>query len=216
MTTTTLRLGEAQPGQEDQDELRIRADHSMLDAIADLARALGDLPRARELARSIARGLIASGGDAQREAQVLAALMPSPATLSDVATTQLRWNALAREQALTEFGAQTSAQLAESRGSETTNPHATPGRWLSSGRVFAVDTAAGRLFPAFQFVDGRPRPVIGRVLTAMAGELRGWELLLWFTASSGHLEGDRPVDLLDTSPDEVVEAARYQASLSED
>lgn len=214
--TTTLQLGEPRPNQEDQDELRIRADQPTLEAIADLARVLGDSPRARELARSIARGLIASGGDAQREAQVLAALMPSPATLSDVATTQLRWNALARERALSEFGALTSAQLAEARSSETTNPHATPSRWLSSGRVFAVDTAAGRLFPAFQFEDGRPLPVIAQILAAMAGQLRGWELLLWFTASSGYLEGARPVDLLAASPDEVVEAARYQASLSED
>ena len=216
MTTTILQLGDAGLSHEHRDELRIRADHSTLDAIADLARALGSGPRARELARSIARGLIASGGDTQRENQVLAALMPSPSTLSEVATTQLRWNALAREQALTEFGALTSAQLATSRSSETTNPHATPSRWLSSGRVFAIDTAAGRLFPSFQFVNGRPRPVIGRILAAIAGQLRGWELLLWFTASSGYLEGDRPIDLLDTSADEVVEAARYQASLSED
>jgi hypothetical protein len=216
MTTTTLELGDAGLHHERRDELRIHADRSTLDAIADLARALGDGPRAPELARSIARGLIASDGDTQRENQVLAALMPSPSTLSEAATTQLRWNALAREQALTEFGALTSAQLATSRSSETTNPHTTPSRWVSTGRVFAVDTAAGRLFPSFQFVDGRPRPVIGRILAAMAGQLRGWELLLWFTASSGHLEGARPVDLLDTSPDEVVEAACYQASLSED
>lgn len=216
MTTTTLELGDAGLRDEHRDELRIRADRSTLDAIADLARALGDGPRAPELARSIARGLIASDGDTHREDQVLAALMPAPSTLSEAATTQLRWNALAREQALAESGALTSAQLAQSRSSETTNPHATPSRWLSSGRVFAVDTAAGRLFPSFQFVDGRPRPVIGRILAALAGQLRGWELLLWFTSSSGHLEGARPVDLLETSPDEVVEAARYQASLSED
>ncbi len=216
MTTTTLQVGDAGLSPEDRDELRIRADQSTLEAIADLARAIGDGPRAQELARSIARGLISATRNTQRENQVLAALMPAPSTLSEVATTQLRWNALAREQALTEFGALTSAQLATSRSSETTNPHATPSRWLSSGRVFAIDTAAGRLFPSFQFLDGRPRPVIGRVLAAMAGQLRGWELLLWFTASSGYLEGDRPIDLLDACPDEVVEAARYQASLSED
>lgn len=180
MTTTTLVLGDAGLRHERRGELRIRADHSTLDATADLARALGDGARARELARSIARGLIASDGDAQRENQVLAAPMPSPSTLSEVATTQPRWNALAREQALTEFGAMTSAQLAASRSSETTDPHATPSRWISSGRVFAVDTAAGRLSPSFQFVDGRPRPVIGRILAAMAGQLQGWQLLLWF------------------------------------
>lgn len=50
----------------------------------------------------------------------------------------------------------------------------------------------------------------------MAGQLRGWELLLWFTAASGYLDGARPVDLLATSPDEVVRAAGYQASQSQD
>jgi hypothetical protein len=215
MATRMLQLGRARP-RRDQDELRIRADGSTLDAMSDLLHALAEMPQAREIAVSIARGLVASGGDAQREALVLAALLPSPSTLSEVVTTQLRWNAVAREQALTEFGALTSAQLAEARGSQVSNPHPTTSRWLSAGRVFAIDTVAGRLFPAFQFLDGVPRPVIGRILTAMAGQLRGWELLLWFTASSGYLDGARPVDLLATSPDDVVRAAGYQASQSQD
>jgi hypothetical protein len=58
--------------------------------------------------------------------------------------------------------------------------------------------------------------VISKILAAMKGQLRGWELLLWFTGSNGYLNGTRPVDLLESVPDQVVAAAAYQASLSED
>jgi hypothetical protein len=126
------------------------------------------------------------------------------------------WNAKSRAEAVAEFGAFTAAQLAEQRGVDTTNPHATVSRWLHEGRVFAVDSGHGRLFPAFQFEDGKPRPVIGRILAALDGQLSGWAPLLWFTASNGYLEGARPVDRLGTDPDDVVAAAAYQASLSED
>ena len=39
---------------------------------------------------------------------------------------------------------------------------------------------------------------------------------MWFTGSSGYLDGARPVDLLETDPEVVVAAAAYQASLSRD
>jgi hypothetical protein len=58
--------------------------------------------------------------------------------------------------------------------------------------------------------------VISRILAALKGQVRGWELLLWFTGSNGYLDGARPVDLLESDPDQVVAAAAYQASLSED
>jgi hypothetical protein len=136
--------------------------------------------------------------------------------LSEAGVTQLRWNAVAREDALREFGAWTAAEIADQRGARTTNPHVTVSRWMTAGRVFAVETPAGRRIPAFQLRDGEPRPIIARVLGALAGSLRGWELLLWFTASNGWLDGARPVDLLDKDPDAVVAAAAEQAAASLD
>ena len=44
----------------------------------------------------------------------------------------------------------------------------------------------------------------------------GRETLLRLTGSCGHLDGARPVDLLETDPEAVVAAAAYQASLSRD
>ena len=106
-----------------------------------------------------------------------------------------------------EFAALTASQIRG--GADATN------RLLADRRVFAVEGPAAR-FPAFQVEDGEPRPVIARVPEALAGSLADWEILLWFTGSTGHLDGARPVDRLLDTPDEVVTAAAYQASLSED
>jgi len=185
-------------------------------AVTSAVARVASVPGGESFARLLVRRLEAASDEAERETRVLDAMLPEVSTLSDAATTQLIWNARARADALREFGALTPAQIEEVRGIRTRNPHATVSRWIKDGRVFAVDTAAGRMFPAFQFADGEPRPTITPVLAALANQLHGWEILAWFTGSSGYLEGDRPVDRLADAPDEVVAAAAYQASLSED
>jgi hypothetical protein len=214
MTARTVTLGAGAP--HERDELRIVASTEMLAAVSEIARAVGSMTGGERLAHLLAQRLTAAQGEHERESRILDAMLPPIETLTDAAAIQLRRNALARAVALTELGALTSAQLAELRGAKTANPHTTTSRWLSAGRVFAIDTAAGRLFPAFQFAEGKPRPVISRVLGALRGQVQGWELLLWFTGSNGYLDGARPVDRLAEAPDEVVAAAAYQASLSED
>ncbi|MGH2445015.1 MAG: hypothetical protein ACRDGD_03130 [Candidatus Limnocylindria bacterium] len=181
-----------------------------------LVSAISKLPAGQQLLDVLGQRLAAAGNEAEREERILNALLPPAESVSEVALTQLRWNAVARDEALREFGAFTSAQLAELRRAQTTNPHATTSRWLSAGRLFALDAPSGRLFPAFQFADGQPRPVIAAVLKQLGSRLGDWELLLWFTGSSGYLDGRRPVDLLDVDPDGVVDAAAYQASVAED
>lgn len=184
----------------------------LLTAVARVAARPGGEP----FARLLVRRLDAASDEIEREVKVLEAMLPQVSVMTDATTTQLSWNAKARADALEEFGALTPAQIEEMRSVETTNPHSTVSRWVKEGRVFAVETAGGRVFPAFQFSNGKPRPVISQVLVALAGQLRGWEILTWFTGSNGYLEGGRPVDWLTDAADEVVTAAAYQASLSED
>jgi hypothetical protein len=132
---------------------------------------------------------------------------------TDAATTQIAWNAAARADAIAEFGVLTAVEI--QRAAAATESDAID-RMIGDGCVFAVEGPDGPLFPAFQFADGEPRAAIAKVLKALAGELRSWEILAWFTGSSGFLDGARPVDLLSDAPDDVVAAAAYQASLSED
>ena len=186
------------------------------DVLAEIARLTVETPGGEAFLRLLAGRLAAVGDESTRERQVLDAMLPAPAVLSDAATTQLRWNAKARANALAEFGALTAAGLEELRGVRTGNPHATSGRWLRDRRVFAVSGTNGRLFPAFQFDGGEPRPVIARILGTLGDELVGWEVLAWFTGSSGYLDGARPVDRLAEDPDGVVAAAAHQAALSAD
>ena len=123
---------------------------------------------------------------------------------------QEAWNETARADAIAEFGALTAVQIDASQG------RGTAARWLRQQRVFSVPGPEGPLLPAFQFRQGEPRPIIAAVLEALDGRLTGWEILLWFTGSSGRLDGRRPVDVLIESPDAAVTAASYQASLSRD
>ena len=92
------------------------------------------------------------------------------------------------------------------------NASATSSRWRNAGKVFTVGPTGGQRFPGFQFgEDGRPRPVIAQVLTVLGQRLSGWELALWFTGSNGWLVGERPVDVLDSDAELVVEAAGHLA-----
>lgn len=180
------------------------------DAIASahrIAEASARIPGGAALLGLLEERLAAAEALRIREDRIVEALMPAISTLSEAAITQLRWNASAREQALDELGTLSAIQLAHLRGSTTSNPHVTTGRWLGSRAVFAIDTPEGRRFPAFQFIDGRPKPLIARVLRALGDHLQGWEVLGWFTGSNGYLDGARPIDLVDDDPDAVAFAA---------
>ena len=201
----------------DRVSVNIVASADVAAGMSEMAETLQGLPGGARLLRLIALRLRDMRDQEVREDAVLDGILPPVETLSQDAVTQLRWNAIARADAIREFGVLNSAQIAEIRGSKPANPHVATSRWLSAGRVFAIDTPAGRMFPAFQFTtEGEPKPAIGTILAALDGQLRGWETLLWFTGSSGYLDGARPVDLLDDRPDQVAAAAAHQASLSED
>ena len=65
-----------------------------------------------------------------------------------------------------------------------------------------------RASPGFCFdADGRPRAVIVAVRKAIGDRLTGWALAAWLVSPCPDLDGARPVDLLEDSPDRVVTAA---------
>lgn len=113
----------------------------------------------------------------------------------------------ARRSLLSEFGAFSPDEVASMAGDKETAE-----RWEQEGRIFAVDREGCLLYPSFQFDSkGVPRPVIAQALEALGRDTSPWGLALWFTAANGWLRGKRPVDLLDSDPDDVAEAVRREA-----
>jgi hypothetical protein len=89
--------------------------------------------------------------------------------------------------------------------------------WRKRRQVFAVphpDKSARErdVYPAFQFEDHKPIKAVQAVLEAFGDRRAPWKLALWFTSNNGWLPGSaRPVDLLASDPQAVIEAAQRDA-----
>lgn len=81
--------------------------------------------------------------------------------------------------------------------------------WLRHRLLFAFRHAGRYRFPAFQFANGTPKAVIGKVI-GLIYPMDGWVVMYWFAAANGWLdEGASPVSVLDTDPDAVLIAASH-------
>lgn len=118
-------------------------------------------------------------------------------------------NARARLRFMDEIQTLSSDEVAKAAGHSARNRSQTASRWKSEGRIFSVRWQGQERYPAFQFRDGRPLPVIKEALAALSGDLSPWETAFWFVSTNGWLEGKAPYEMLD-APDRVVSAAREQ------
>jgi hypothetical protein len=150
-----------------------------------------------------------SAGEADSLSDLTRAMTPMTRVPTAPVVLQARRNAQARSALLEEFGALTSAQVAELAGSGAKNASALASRWRREGRLVAVEHHGTVYFPAFQFDDdGKPKPAVGDVLEQLGtADLSAWQQALWFTTANGWLDGRRPVDVLDESSGAVVAAA---------
>ena len=80
--------------------------------------------------------------------------------------------------------------------------------WKRAGRILGVPFDGRDAFPAFQFQEGRPRPIMRRVLAALPGDLTPWQRAFWLTSATDDLGGAAPSDLVKAGDERVVEAAR--------
>jgi hypothetical protein len=82
-------------------------------------------------------------------------------------------------------------------------------RMLVSGQVFSFPWRNHIWLPMFQFSpeDLSPKPGPRAVRAVLEPFLQGWSLAAWFGEPHAHLNGQRPVDLLDTQLDAVLDAA---------
>lgn len=120
-------------------------------------------------------------------------------------------------QLLNEFGFATAERLADMNQSRSSNRHALADNWKKRRQIFAVRhrDESGRVrdvYPLFQFRDGKPLKVVAEVIQAFGEGKDPWKLALWFTSNNGWLpQQARPVDVLASEPQAVVEAARRDA-----
>jgi hypothetical protein len=144
--------------------------------------------------------------------RMVEAMLPETLLPTSPAVLQARRNAEARLALISEFGLLGSGDIAQLAGSRAKNRASLAHRWKQEGRLFSVNYKGASLFPAFQFDEqGRPRPVISEVIRTLGSKSREWELALWFIGNTGWLDGERPVDLLESDPEAVAEAARSEA-----
>jgi hypothetical protein len=97
-------------------------------------------------------------------------------------------------------------------------------RWRDASRIFSVVFEGKELYPTFLFANGKPKEVVARVLELLR-EVRSsteaetpysdWSTLCWFVGANAWLEGrtplegDMPVNQMDSNPDAVVHAASH-------
>ena len=104
----------------------------------------------------------------------------------------------------------TAEQVHRNSGLHSRNKSEPASRWKSEGKMFAIRIGRRDLYPAFQFEDGVPRPVMRDVLSALPEGITAWQKALWFASGNGWLDGDEPQRRLNDGL-RVVEAARRLA-----
>ena len=119
-------------------------------------------------------------------------------------------NARLRSRYLQETPLLTGVEVRAASGLKPRNKSEPASRWKREGRLFAVRRSGVDYYPAFQFADGAPRPLVKAILAALPEEMTGWQIAMWFASGNGCLDGDEPQERLSDS-DAVVEAARRLA-----
>lgn len=119
-------------------------------------------------------------------------------------------NARLRSRYLQETPLLTGAEVRAASGLNPRNRSEPASRWKREGRLFAVRRSGVDHYPAFQFADGAPRPVIKEILAVLPKEMTGWQIAMWFASGNGWLDGAEPQERL-SDADAVVDAARRLA-----
>ena len=99
-------------------------------------------------------------------------------------------------------------ELADLAGSDSSNRSAVANRWKTRKAIFGVKRLGRDRYPAFQFQDGQPRPIIAKALKALPSTMSPWQIAFWFVRSNGWLDGAAPADRLADEKALLAAAAR--------
>ena len=97
-----------------------------------------------------------------------------------------------RNQYMNETPMLTAAQIQRMSGLGSKNASEPASRWKAEGKTFAVRVRGRDHYPAFQFEDGSPRPVMKAILAAVPETMTAWQKAIWFASGNGWLDGDEP------------------------
>lgn len=166
------------------------------------------LERALEVLPSLAaeRGYRLSEANIEKILDVILSDAPRPRVENELEID----NARLRSRYLQETPLLTGAEVRAASGLKPRNKSEPASRWKREGRLFAVRRSGVDQYPAFQFADGAPRPVVKAILAALPKDMTAWQIAMWFASGNGWLDGDEPQECL-SEPDAVVEAARRLA-----
>ncbi|MCY4381856.1 MAG: hypothetical protein OXE44_01745 [Nitrospinae bacterium] len=166
------------------------------------------LERALEMLPSLAaeRGSRLSETNIEKILDVILSDAPRPRVENELEID----NARLRSRYIQETPLLTGAEVRAASGLNPRNKSEPASRWKREGKLFAVRRSGIDHYPAFQFADGSPRPVIKAILAALPKDMTGWQIAMWFASGNGWLDGEEPQERL-SEPDAVVEAARSLA-----
>jgi hypothetical protein len=120
-------------------------------------------------------------------------------------------NTAIRQRFMHEVETLTSAEVAARAGHEAKNRHQTAARWKAQARVFAVPYQGQDRYPTFQFdADGKPLPLIKKVLEVLPASRTPWQTAFWFVSSNSWLGGPAPQEMFEDEAG-VLEAAAHES-----
>jgi hypothetical protein len=133
-------------------------------------------------------------------------IVPTPSALKEA-----EMLARARAAVLKSGDWMTAAEIASIAGFSTSNPSAQPSKWKREKSIFAITHNGNDYFPSYGLHPAtgyRPVKALSTLLQLFADSKDGWGLAYWFMSPNSFLGGKRPQDLLVTSPERVIDAAR--------
>jgi len=161
------------------------------------------------------RSMVAAARRENSEAritQLLRAVAP-PDPLAEVELKIAEDTADLRREFFDRVPVHTSTEVHQRAGFPGNNPSQTVHRWRKQGKIFSINYGGRDLYPTFQFGDdGRPLPIIAELLEILARDKdrTAWDNAMWFAGDSGWLDGQTPIDLLQSDPERVKRAAEQE------
>ena len=83
-------------------------------------------------------------------------------------------------------------------------------KWEAEKKLFAVWADQAKYFPAFQFKNQNPLPIIAKILNILPNDMNGWHIAYWFSSENGWLGWDFPQQCLNQE-ERILNAAKQES-----